>query len=121
VASVYQKRGTWYLRVRDAHGRWLCKASTAQTKTEARKLAVDLERRSERQWLGLEQPDLAAGGGTVDELMEWWIDKFLKKAGSATGESSIPKHIIGSDLGKLRLTDVTAGKVDLFLAEKSTA
>jgi hypothetical protein len=81
VASVYQKRGTWYLRVRDAHGRWLCRASTAATKTEARKLAADMERRSERQRLGLEQPDLLAGGGTVDELMEWWIDKFLKKAG----------------------------------------
>jgi hypothetical protein len=26
-------------------------------------------------------------GGTVDELMEWWIEKFLKKAGSDTGGS----------------------------------
>jgi hypothetical protein len=55
-ASVYQKRGrgTWYLRVKDAVGRWADIASTAKTKTEARRLAADLERKAERQRLGLE-------------------------------------------------------------------
>jgi hypothetical protein len=37
--------------------------------------------------LGLEPLELEGGGGTVDELMEWWIEKFLKKAGSDTGGS----------------------------------
>ena len=56
MASVYQKRGrgTWYLRVKDAAGRWQDIASTAQTKTEARRLALDLEWKAERQRLGLE-------------------------------------------------------------------
>lgn len=58
MASVFLKRHTWYLRVRDASGRWVSKASTATTKTEARRLAVDLERRFERQQLGLEPADL---------------------------------------------------------------
>jgi integrase len=118
VASVYLKRGTWYLSFRDATGRWRTKASKAKTKTEARRLAEDLERRNERQAQGLELPELPDGGGTIDELMEWWIEKFLRKAGSDTGESSIRKHIIGSGLGKLRLAEVTPGKVDLFLSEK---
>ena len=54
VASVYAKRGTWYLSYRDPSGRWLTKASKAKTKTEARRLADDLERRNERQAKGLE-------------------------------------------------------------------
>ena len=118
MASVYLKRGTWYLRVRDPHGRWICQASAATNKTTAKKLALDIEQRNERQRKGAEPMDLPDGGGTVDELMEWWIDKFLRKAGSSTGESSIRKHIIGSRLGQFTLAEVTPGKVDLFLTEK---
>ncbi|HZL17503.1 MAG TPA: hypothetical protein VFG23_07135 [Polyangia bacterium] len=44
--------------------------------------------------------EFEGGGGTVDELMEWWIKKFLTKAGSDTGVSSIRRHIIGSPLGR---------------------
>ena len=43
---------------------------------------------------------------------------ILSSAGTVTGASSIRKHIIGSGLGRLRLTQVTAGKIDLFLTEK---
>jgi len=71
-----------------------------------------------RQRLGQEPLDIEDGGGTVDELMGWWIDKFLRRAASDTAASSIRKHIIGSGFGKLRLTQVTAGKIDLFLSEK---
>jgi integrase len=62
--------------------------------------------------------DLEDGGGTVDELMGWWIDRFLRRAASDTAASSIRKHIIGSGFGKLLLREVTAGKIDLFLSEK---
>jgi hypothetical protein len=78
VASVFLKRQTWYLRVRDGSGRWVSKASAATTKTEARRLAVDLERRFERQQLGLEPADIEDGGGTIAQLMTWWIDTFLR-------------------------------------------
>ena len=74
MASVYQKRGrgTWYLRVKDAAGRWLDVASTAQTKTEARRLAADLERKAERQRLGLE-PLPTDCTLNVGQLVEWWL------------------------------------------------
>jgi integrase len=65
--------------------------------------------------------ELEDGVGTVDELMEWWIEKFLRKAGSGTGESSVRTNIIGSSLGSMLLTDVTPGKIDLFLAGKESA
>jgi integrase len=91
VASVYLKRGTWYLSFRDANGRWRVKASIAKTKTEARRLAEEMERTFDRQARGLEPIELADGGGTVDELMEWWLEKFLRKAGSDTGEGGRPQ------------------------------
>jgi hypothetical protein len=58
MASVYPKRGIWYLRFKDGLGRWQCKASVAHTKTEAMRLALELERRSERQRLGLVAGDV---------------------------------------------------------------
>lgn len=54
MASVYQKRGTWYARVKHATGAWRSLATKAANKTEARRLAEDIERRAERQRHGLE-------------------------------------------------------------------
>jgi hypothetical protein len=67
-------------------------ASTAATKTAAKRLAMELEVRYERQRLGLEPMELEGGGGTVDELMDWWIEKFLSKAGSDTGVEHPSAH-----------------------------
>ena len=39
MASAYLKRGTWYLRFKDATGKWVCQRSTAATKTEAKRCA----------------------------------------------------------------------------------
>ena len=38
MASVYQKNRKWYLRVKDASGRWHDTASAAASKTEAKRL-----------------------------------------------------------------------------------
>jgi hypothetical protein len=59
--SVYLKRQTWYLRVNDSAGRWVCLASGATTKTEARRLAEELERKAERVRMGLEAAPSPAG------------------------------------------------------------
>jgi hypothetical protein len=74
MASVYQKRerGTWYLRVKDAAGRWVDIASAAQTKTEARSLAAELERKAERQRLGLE-PLPTDCTLNLGQLVRWWL------------------------------------------------
>lgn len=37
MASVYQKRGTWYARVKDARGAWRSLAAKAASKSEARR------------------------------------------------------------------------------------
>jgi hypothetical protein len=70
MASVYQKRGVWYARHKDAAGRWVGVSLKAQTKTEAKRLAQDLERKAERQRHGLEAlPSDSAL--TLGELCEW--------------------------------------------------
>ena len=120
MASVYLKRDTWYLQVSDAGGRRRCLASTAGTKTEAKRLAIEMERRFERQRLGMEPAPIADGLRTVDDLLEWWIENFLRHAPSYDSTiSTIRKHLVGSkDLGRLDLEDVSPGKVDLFLTKK---
>jgi hypothetical protein len=45
MAQPYEKNGRWYFRYRDAKGAWRDKASSARTKTEARRLQLELERR----------------------------------------------------------------------------
>src|SRR5258708_29539408 len=116
MSSVYLKRNRWYLRVRDPHGRWISKASAATTKTEAKRLALELERRFNRQQLGLEPLDLEDGGGTVAQLMEWWIDTFLRHAPSF--ETTIPtirKHIVSSKIALIRLPAGTPRQTHAFL------
>ncbi len=54
MASVYRHRDKWYLRYRDNRGQWRSKATSAQSKTEAKRMAQELGMRHERQRFGLE-------------------------------------------------------------------
>jgi integrase len=120
MASAYLKRKTWYLAVLDPSGRRRCLASSAATKTEAKRLARELERRYERQRLGLELPPIPDDLRTVDDIIEWWIHTFVRHMPSYESTiSTIRKHVIGSKgLGRLELEEVTPGKIDLFLTGK---
>jgi integrase len=67
----------------------------------------------------LEPPAIAAGLRTVDDLVAWWIETFLRHAPSyATTVQTIRKHIVGSSLGRISLDQISAGKIDLFLTQK---
>ena len=119
MASPYRKRGTWYLRWKDDAGRWRGKACGARTKTEARQLQAQLERRDERIRLGIEPGMPEDGGGTLAELLRWWLDTYSRPLAShKTNESAIRVHFLGSDLASLPLTAVTPGRVELFLQQK---
>jgi integrase len=120
MASVYPKGDKWYLRFRDHAGRWRDRASAARSKTEARRLAEDLERKCERQRLGLEPIPDADGGGTVAQLLEWWLATYSKTSPShAKNRFTINKHLMTSELAELRLVDLTSGKIETFLQAKS--
>ena len=120
MASVYKRGNKWYLRFKDRNGRWRSQASTARTKTEARKLAGELERRSERQRHGLEEPPPEDGGGTLAELLEWWLDTYSNGTTShGRNESAVRRNLINADIASLRLVDVTTGKIETCLQSRS--
>src|SRR5207248_7030902 len=122
MASVYQKRGhgPWYLRVKGAAGRWADIASTAKTKTEARRLAADLERKAERQRLGLD-PLPTDCTLTVGQLVEWWLQERCPQASYGREESRLRKNIISTSLGAVPVRHLTAARVEDHLHELERA
>jgi len=122
MASVYRKRGTWYLRVKDSTGRWVARASEAKTKAEARRLAEDLERKAERVRLGLELPPPVDGGGTLAELMTWWLETCSASSSShERNRSTVRAHLLAGELAGLSLVEVTAPRIEAFLQSKAAS
>lgn len=120
MASVLNRGGRWYLRVKDASGGWEKRVSTAATKTEAKRLAADLEQRYERQRMGLEVLPSADEGETLDSLLRWWVEKYSVGMPSHERESDMIRyHLFGSELVKLRLPQLTSGHIESFLQERS--
>jgi hypothetical protein len=79
MAQPYRRGKRWYLKYKDAHGRWQDKACEARTRGEAVTLQHEIEVAEERARHGLETRPPADGGGTIDELIEWWADKYFKR------------------------------------------
>jgi integrase len=122
MASVYLKRTTWYARYRDWTGRWVATATTAKGKTEARRMADELERQAERQRLGLEVRP-AESTMTFGELCQWWLKEWCPEASLARESSRLSFHVIGTLLGKLPLKELTPFHIDsrFRLLEKGNA
>jgi len=120
MASVFQRGSKWYLRVKDSTGRWINRVTVATTKTEAKRLAGDVERKAERVRFGLEAAPPEDGGGTLGDLMAWWLDSCDRGAPShSRNRYTIQRHIIGTDLARLPLVQVTAPKIEAFLDAKA--
>jgi integrase len=120
MASVYPRADKWYIRYKDARGKWRDKVTAARTKTEAKRIASDVERQSERQRLGLEALPDEDGGGTFDELMRWWLVTYSKGSPShQRSKYSVEKNLIGSELGPLRLIEVTPGSIEVYLQARA--
>ncbi len=119
MASVYAKAGKWYMRFKDSSGRWRDRVTKAHTKTEARRIADELERKAERQRLGLEERPPEDGGGTLGDLLRWWLDTHSAQSPShPSNQSQITRHLLPSNLAALPLTAVTAPRLRAFLKEK---
>jgi len=120
MAKPYRKNERWYVRYRDATGRWRDKATDARTKAEAKLLCHELERREGRIREGLDAPPPLDGGGTLGELLRWWIDEYLAHSPSfERSVGTVRRHLLSSELARLRLVDVTPGRIETFLVHKS--
>jgi hypothetical protein len=64
MAYAYHHHGKWFACWKDARGKWRRTATLARTKTDAKRLAVELEGQGERQRKGLEPlpPEVLRGG-----------------------------------------------------------
>ncbi len=111
MASVYEKAGKWYLRWKGPDGRWRDQVSTVRSKTEARRLAGELERRAERQRLGLE-PLPTDSSMTLGQLCEWWLRGRCPSSSVYRERSRLRRHILETPLGALPLTAVTAARIE---------
>jgi integrase len=116
MASVYLKGKTWYARYKDASGRWGAKALRAHFRAEALRLAVDLERKAERQRFGLE-PIPADCSLTLWELCEWWLQNRCPPSSLSRERYRLERHIGRTDLGKIVLSLVSANRIEQRLRE----
>ncbi len=120
MASVLFRSGRWYVKFKGADGKPERRVTSAISKTHAKKLALDLERQAERQLFGLEVARPADGGGTVEALLQWWLDTYAKGTPShSRAVSTIRCHFFGSHLGGAKVADVRAGAIEVFLQGKA--
>src|SRR4051794_23557679 len=121
MASVYEHRGKWYLRFRDHRGKWRSKATSAESKTEARRMAQELGIRHERQRFGLEARPPEDGGGTLAELMKWWLETYSSKTPSHDRNlSSVTKHFLEDPIGEQHLDEITSAVLESYIEDKAT-
>ena len=83
-------------------------------------MAEEYGRRSERQRLGLEALPPEDGGGTLAELLKWWLDTYSR--GTPSHERNVytvRRHLTGSELGSVRLASLSSGQIEAFLQTKS--
>ena len=118
MASVFERSGRWYVRYKDGHSRWVQRVSNARTKTEARRLAHDIERQSERQRLGLEAAPRQENSDTVFQLLQRWAATRLDAPSAQRDGYSIAKHFGRSEVGKLPASLLRGPDVENFLAAK---
>jgi integrase len=120
MASAYKRGSRWWIRYRDARGQWCSEPCAERTKTAAKELAVDFERQAARQRRGLEPIPPADGGGTLGELLDWWLETYAKPRTSHDRDrSTIRRHFLTDPIADLRLVDVTPGVVERLLQRKA--
>src|SRR5690606_36645893 len=96
-------------------GQWQSRPTTARTKTEAKKLAHELEVQAERQRVGLEPLPLNVTGA-FGELAKWWLDVHsVNTVSHQRNIASVTKHLITSPIGRVLLRDFKAATLEEYL------
>jgi len=118
MASSFKEGATYYARYKAADGRWRQRATKAQTKTEARKIAIEIEQREDRLRLGLTVPMPKNGGGTVGELLQRWLTETSRAAAARRNDGTVRKHILTAPIARLQLAHLRPHDVENFLDER---
>ena len=123
MASVYKKRKTWYIRYKDAAGEWRAKASQAQTKTEAKRLAQEAAARAEKEgWGFLDTRQSPDKHQSLEAMLHWWLKTYSQGTPSQSIDHCfVTKHFFGTSFAALPLAGVTSSAIEKFLQSKSQA
>lgn len=120
MASVFEREGRWYVKLKGPDGKWRRQVTTAQTKTEARRLAAEIElkteRTAERQRLGLEARPTDTTM-TLTELCRWWLDHRCPEPSRYNEGARLDKHVFQRPIGALPLPQVTTERLEDLLNE----
>ncbi len=111
MASVFQRNWRWYMRFKNASGNWTKKATAARTKTEALRLANDLERLAEQQRLGL-SPAPIDPTITLSDLCNWWLNAWCRPASLSRERSRLGRHVMHDPIGRIPLRSLTASQLE---------
>lgn len=111
MAYVRLKGSTWHVYFRLSGGRWTSTTTTAKTKTEAKRLAGELERREERRRLGLD-PLPSDSSSTFWELCDWWLKQRCGARSRDTERARLGKHVRDTALGQFPLGQVTKSAIE---------
>lgn len=120
MASVYRKNNRWYLRVKDAQGRWRDLPSKARTKQEAKNVAADFEAKARRQADG-QEPMPPPHDMTVGDLCEWWLANRCPPAGRMREGCRLRLHVVSKPIGQLQLRHGTPAVFEDRLREMLAA
>ena len=114
--GILFRDGRYILRWTDGTGRRRFRVSKAETKTEAKRLLRELERRAERQRFGID-PLPGDTTLTLGEVCEWWLDHRCPPASAKTERLRLGRHVLTKPIGRLPLPRVTTERVEALLAD----
>lgn len=118
MASVFMRPGRrFYARFRDPAGVWRAKRVRVETRTDAMKIARQLEAQAERRRYGLEPPESA--GLLMGELLRRWEIGLVNR--SAADDRGRLRKWIAPRWGAWRLADVTLAAIMVWLDEMKAA
>jgi integrase len=116
MGSVFKRDGTWLVKFKDGGGAWVQERTRAQSKTEAKALLLEFERKAERQRHGLEPLTLNPEGWTLADLMRWWLETYsVHLEAHEQNGFAVRHHILGSRAAAKPLEQVTSAVVEQLL------
>jgi integrase len=119
ASAMRNERGYWLARWKDASGHWCTRRAFPNTRKAAQGLAEELELQARRQLDGLEPLPPSNGGGTVGELLGWWLRTYSPRLAShPSNEMSIRTHLLSSELVALPLRALRPEDIRAFLDRK---
>jgi len=119
MGSVFKRGETWWMKFKSPDGDWTAQGTSAQAKSEAKALLVEVERQVERKRLGLDPRTLNPEHWTVGDLLRWWLDEYsYHQASQGRNASAIGVHLLGAALAGKKLEHVAPADIEELLQSK---